>query len=55
MKVHLAEKTEPPCMGICPSISVLQRRQEMRRIRTRRRKRRKRVVRIIIMYTAAEM
>lgn len=42
-------------MGISPSISVVWRRQQRRRIRTRGRKRRKRVVRLIIMYTAAEM
>lgn len=54
----LSKNTEPPCMGICPSISVLWRRQERRRrmrMRTRGGKRRKTVVRLIIRYTAAEI
>ena len=54
----LSKNTEPPYMGICSSISVLWRRQarrRRRRMRTRGRKRRKAVVRLIIMYTAAEI
>lgn len=54
-KYILNKNTEPPCMGICPSIPVSWRSQERRRIRTRGRKRRKRVVRLIIMYSAGEM
>lgn len=48
-------KSRIKTQGICPSISVLWRRQERRRIRLRGKKARKRVVRLIIMYSAAEM